>query len=563
MSAPDDLIAGRYRLVRLVGSGGMGSVWEAKDERLRRPVAVKQLHGQHGLAPADAELANQRAMREARITARLHHRHAVPVFDVVQHEGRPCLIMQFLPSVTLASVLREGGPLEPDEAAKLGAQISSALAAAHAVGIVHRDVKPGNILITDDGNALISDFGISHALGDATLTATGLVHGTPAFLSPEVARGANSAFASDVFSLGSTLYAALEGAPPFGTDPNTIALLHRVASGEFPAPQRSGPLTPILLDMLAVDPETRPSMEAVATALNALATGGSTVAPELLAPTMPMEPATAETARLDPAPAEPAPPPPPSPPPTPPADDEDLTPRRPAPVAAAAVAAAAAPVAAAGADPVQPGPPPAVRPPQKGRRNPGPLIWVAVLVIAALAAGSIWWLNGRDDPGTTGQPSTSPSITVPETPASSATPSASSEPTPTPSSTPTPSPSVTPTPTPTPSDDDNDEPTAAQLAEAITTYYSLVPDRRDEAWSRLTSSYQRSPSGGRQGYEAFWRPIERVSIKGAKGNPPDEAEAVITYVYKDGRRLAERTAFGLVEDDGVLKINSSRVVSGG
>ena len=296
--------------------------------------------------------------------------------------------MQFLPSVTLASVLREGGPLQPDEAAKLGAQISSALAAAHAVGIVHRDVKPGNILITDDGNALISDFGISHALGDATLTATGLVHGTPAFLSPEVARGANSAFASDVFSLGSTLYAALEGAPPFGTDPNTIALLHRVASGEFPAPQRSGPLTPILLDMLAVDPETRPSMEAVATTLNALATGGATVAPELLAPTMPMEPATAETARLDPAPAEPAPPPEPSPPPTPPADDdEDLTPRRPAPVAAAAPSRRCS----RGQPPA-----PLLRPPRpsaptrsaRGRpprfdqprrvASPAPLIWVAV-----------------------------------------------------------------------------------------------------------------------------------------------------------------------------------------
>ena len=580
MSAPDELIAGRYRLVRLVGSGGMGAVWEAEDERLRRPVAVKQLHGQHGLAPADAELANQRAMREARITARLHHRHAVPVFDVVQHEGRPCLIMQFLPSVTLASVLREGGPLQPDEAAKLGAQISSALAAAHAVGIVHRDVKPGNILITDDGNALISDFGISHALGDATLTATGLVHGTPAFLSPEVARGANSAFASDVFSLGSTLYAALEGAPPFGTDPNTILLLHRVASGEFPAPQNSGPLTPILLDMLAVDPEARPSMEAVATALNAVAAGGSTVAPELLAPTMPMEPATAETALLDPATAEPPPPDPSSPPTPPAADDEDLTPRRPAPVAAAAVAAAAVPVAsaaaagpvaagntpvdsgtapaAAGAGPGRPGPPSAVRPAQKSRR-PGPGIWVAVLVIAALAAGSIWWLSGQNDPPTTAQPSTSPSVVAPETPASSDTPSASSEPTPTPSSTPTPS--VTPTPTPTPSDDDDDEPTAAELAQAITTYYSLVPDRRDQAWDRLTRSYQRSPSGGRQGYEAFWKPIGRVSVADVEGKPPNEAEAVITYVYRDGRALRERTRFGLVEDDGILKINSSRVVS--
>jgi hypothetical protein len=334
--------------------------------------------------------------------------------------------------------------------------------------------------------------------------------------------------------------------------------------------------------MLAVDPETRPSMEAVATALNALATGGSTVAPELLAPTMPMEPATAETARLDPAPAESAPPPPPSTPPTPPADDdEDLTPRRPAPVAAAAGAAAAAPVAAAaapvaaagaasdaagaasgaaGASPVRPGPPSAVRLAQRSRRNPGPLIWVAVVVIAALAAGSIWWLSGRNDPVTSGQPSTSPSVVAPETPESSATPSTSSEPTPTPSSTPT---QTSVSPTPTPSDDDDDEPTAAQLAEALTSYYALVPDNRDEAWNRLTSSYQRSPSGGRQGYEAFWKPIERVSISGAKGNPPDEAEATITYVYEDGRRLRERTTFGLVEDDGILKINSSRVIGGG
>ena len=137
-------------------------------------------------------------------------------------------------------------------------------------------------------------------------------------------------------------------------------------------------------------------------------------------------------------------------------------------------------------------------------------------------------------PGDDGQPSSSPSAVAPETPASSTTESASSEPTPTPSSTPTPSRSVTPTPTPS-DDDDDDEPTAAQLAEALTSYYALVPDRRDEAWSRLTSSYQRSPSGGRQGYEQFWKPIERVSISGVKGNPPDEAEATITYVYKDGR----------------------------
>ena len=190
MSAPQDLIAGRYRLVNLVGSGGMGSVWEAYDERLRRPVAVKQLHRPIGLPPAEADLANQRAMREARITARLNHRHAVTVFDVAEHEGQPCLIMQFLPSIPLSDVLRETGRLQPHEAAKVAAQVSSALAAAHAVDILHRDVKPGNILIAEDGTALISDFGIARALGDATLTTTGMVHGTPAFLAPEVARGA-------------------------------------------------------------------------------------------------------------------------------------------------------------------------------------------------------------------------------------------------------------------------------------------------------------------------------------------------------------------------------------
>jgi eukaryotic-like serine/threonine-protein kinase len=215
------------------------------------------------------------------------------------------------------------------------------------------------------------------------------------------------------------------------------------------------------------------------------------------------------------------------------------------------------------AAPVRTDPPSAVRPEQKSRRTTAAGIWVAVLVIAALAAGSIWWLSGRnDDPGAVGQPSNSTSAAATETPESSPTSSPFSEPTATQSNTPTPS--ATRTPTPTPSDDDgDDEPTRAELAQALTSYYSLVPDRRDEAWSRLTSSYQRSPSGGRGGYEAFWKPIERVSISGAKGNPPDEAEAVITYVYKDGRRVRERTRFGLVEDNGVLKINSSEVVSGG
>ena len=270
MSVPQTLLAERYRLVRVIATGGMGVVWEAWDERLQRPVAIKELRTGAGVTDAEAEQAKNRAMREARITARLHHPHAVPVFDAVEHEGRPCLIMQYLPSTPLSAVLRQRGRLEPHEVARFGAEIASALAAAHRLKIVHRDVKPGNILITEEGSAHISDFGISHALGDATLTRTGMVYGTPAYLAPEVARGGESTYASDVFSLGSTLYAALEGEPPFGSDPNSIALLHRVASGDMTPPRHAGVLEPFLLDMLSAEPRKRPSMKAIASLLAGL-----------------------------------------------------------------------------------------------------------------------------------------------------------------------------------------------------------------------------------------------------------------------------------------------------
>ena len=186
------LIAGRYRLMNRIGSGGMGHVWLAWDERLNRAVAVKQLHSPVGLPEAEARVAHDRAMREARITARLHHPNAVPVFDVVDHEGQPCLVMQYLPSRSLQAVLTERGPLPAREVARIGSELAAALAAAHRADIVHRDVKPGNVLVADDGTARITDFGISHALGDASLTSTGMVTGTPAYLAPEVARGTSS-----------------------------------------------------------------------------------------------------------------------------------------------------------------------------------------------------------------------------------------------------------------------------------------------------------------------------------------------------------------------------------
>ncbi len=273
MTGPGTVIAGRYRLVDQLAIGGMGSVWEAWDELLERPVAVKQLLTQPGLSQDESDTARLRVIREARITARLHHPHAVTLYDVVDQDGHPCLIMQYVPSKSLSTLLREKGPISVAFATRIGAELASALATAHRVGVVHRDVKPGNVLITEDGSAKLTDFGISHAVGDVTLTSTGVLTGTPAFLAPEVARGEESGFPADVFSLGATLYAALEGFPPFGTDPNPMAVLHRVASGRMLPPQQSGSLTPLLMRMLSTDPAARPAMTDVASTLNARLTG--------------------------------------------------------------------------------------------------------------------------------------------------------------------------------------------------------------------------------------------------------------------------------------------------
>jgi eukaryotic-like serine/threonine-protein kinase len=541
VAEPHALLADRYRLVRQVGSGGMGVVWEAWDERLERPVAVKQLRAQVGLTQEEAELAKNRAMREARITARLHHRNAVPVFDVVEHEGQPCLIMQFLPSVPLSAVLREGGPLQVHEAAQVGAQVASALAAAHALDIVHRDVKPGNILIANDGTALISDFGISHALGDATLTSTGLVHGTPAYLAPEVARGAESGFASDVFSLGATLYAALEGGPPFGTDHNSIALLHRVASGDFPPPKRAGALSPLLLEMLRADPNARPSMKEAASRLTAAqtATGAE-------AATVPMPP-----------------------PPTGPASVQPTS---------GAPSAPSAPSLTAAADTVRPSvaaPPPAEaasssEPRRPGRGRRGLLVLVAAVVLLGLVLLGATLIRGpgQGDDGASGsaataQPSAGPTSAGPSADSSSAAPRSSSTPSPTSSAssrTPSPRPKRTPSPTPTRSAAQG-APSASDLAAAITGYYALMPQNTDQAWPRMTARYQTGHAGGRQAYERFWADVERVSVSGVRGTAPATAQANVTYHYRGDRVVMERTSYRLVQEDGILKIDDSTVLS--
>ena len=181
--------------------------------------------------------------------------------------------MEYLPSKSLAAMLTEKGPLEPARAAEIGRQVADGLAAAHAAGVVHRDVKPGNVLIAEDGRVKLTDFGVSRAVDDVQLTRTGLIAGTPAFLSPEVARGQEPTAASDVFALGATLYAAVEGHPPFGLDDNAYALLHKVATGAVDPPQQAGPLTALVMRLLSDDPKERPTASQARDALTPIAEG--------------------------------------------------------------------------------------------------------------------------------------------------------------------------------------------------------------------------------------------------------------------------------------------------
>ena len=269
------LIAGRYRLVGLVGVGGMGWVWRAHDEMLDRQVAAKQVAEQAGATGEEREIGRQRVLREARAAARLSHPNVVTVFDVVQDEGHPWIIMELIDARSLQDILDTDWPIPPVRAAAFGRQVLEALSHAHARGILHRDVKPSNILVTSDGRAVLTDFGIAHRQGDARLTQTGAAIGSPAFMAPEQIQGGRVTAAADLWSLGVTLYAAVEGVSPFQrSDP--MASVAAVLTAELPPPQRAGPLTPVLAGLLHRDPARRLSAPAALGALTAIVAGQPT-----------------------------------------------------------------------------------------------------------------------------------------------------------------------------------------------------------------------------------------------------------------------------------------------
>jgi eukaryotic-like serine/threonine-protein kinase len=256
-------IAGRYRVERAVGRGGTGTVWLCRDEVLGRHVAVKQV----GTMPGETTSDVHRALREARSSAALGHPHVVSVFDAVEDGDRNWLVMEYVASRTLAEVIAEDGPLSPERATWIGVQAADGLAAAHARGTMHRDVKPGNVLVTADDHVKITDFGIARTHGDPQLTSTGLIIGTPAYFSPETARGEEPSLKTDVWALGATLFAAVEGAPPYPDQGNPLALLTTIATRSAPLPRRAGDLTEAITRMMDRDPTTRWSMDDAAHAL--------------------------------------------------------------------------------------------------------------------------------------------------------------------------------------------------------------------------------------------------------------------------------------------------------
>ncbi|MEV0869793.1 serine/threonine-protein kinase [Streptomyces sp. NPDC049950] len=254
------VLAGRYRLGDVLGRGGMGKVWRAHDEVLHRTVAVKELTAGLYAAEADRVVLHARTQKEARAAARITHPGVVTVHDVIEYDNRPWIVMQYVDGPSLADAAKESGEVEPREAARIGLHVLGALRAAHAAGVLHRDVKPANVLLARDGQVLLTDFGIAAIEGDSTITRTGELVGSIDYLAPERVRGGDPGPASDLWSLGATLYTAVEGNSPFRrTSP--ISTMQAVVAEEPPPPVRGGALAPVITALLRKDPSDRPTAE--------------------------------------------------------------------------------------------------------------------------------------------------------------------------------------------------------------------------------------------------------------------------------------------------------------
>ncbi|SDF63311.1 Serine/threonine protein kinase [Blastococcus aurantiacus] len=588
LTAPGRLVAGRYRLQSQIGGGGMGAVWLARDELLGRQVAVKQVL----VSEADEALADQqrqRALREGRIAARLSHPHAISVYDVAQEGETPWLVMEYLPSRSLSEVVAAEGVLRVDQVAQIGAQVADALTATHAAGIVHRDVKPANILIGQgpglEGLVKITDFGISHAHGDVTLTQTGQITGTPAFLAPEVAQGYEMGEASDVYSLGATLYTCLEGQPPFGMEDNALAMLHKVAGGTIRPPVRAGSLTGPLTRMLASDPAARPTMAEVRDELARLAAGRSGDTTTVLLARTDLRPAggrprtevfpaagaaaagaaagaaAAGAAAADEAPAK-------------------------APLPAPPVRSAAAPRTGTPPEAAAPSPPPASAPPaeqppaappaaDRPRVQPAPgrtgrrrAIWVAAALLVAALAAVIGFVALRpDDPDRTGtqaddttsSPTSSPpSSPAPEDEETGESPAGGSTGAEEPDSGSTgTSAADQPTSQPPPGPEPVSDPlSAANIQAFLADYHRQVIQDPASAYDR-TGPTLRANIGSREDYIAYWSQFSDVRVSEVQATDGQtQVTGRLDWTFTNGETRSALRRFTLIEQNGQLILDS-------
>ncbi|HJP75280.1 MAG TPA: protein kinase [Pseudonocardiaceae bacterium] len=550
MSEVGQLVAERYRLTQHIGSGAMGVVWQAHDERLHRTVALKQLLLSPSFSAADTKEATERAMREGRIAARLQHPNAVSVYDVVDDNGQPVLVMEYVPSRSLSAVLDERVTMDPLEVARIGSQIATALTAAHTAGIVHRDIKPGNVLLADDGTVKITDFGISRATGDVTVTATGMLAGTPAYLAPEVAKGENPGPPSDVFSLASTLYAAVEGYPPFGHSDNTLALLHAVAACRTIPAKQAGPLTGLLAQMLRANPEERPTMAETSRALSALAAGqapNTGSIPRVEGPASPPRGASFEEGATTWIPRPPQP--------NYPSGGFPAQPARPASDQTVNLGAAGYPGT---------GPNPAQRPgyPQTGP-NPAllrapaeqnSLPWKKWLITAgAIIAAAVVGILVANAFVNTNPSSASPPPSLMAQPSTTSTTS--------------PAPVVSDQSDQTSQSNQDDQGGSGQSANAamsnlLKTYYTLLPRDPAQAWQLLSASAQQA-NGSYGTYQNSWQSVAATQVSGIAPAGRASMDAKVTFVRTDGQSASNEIQFDFVMQNGELRLNNATVLPGG
>jgi hypothetical protein len=486
------VIAGRYTLEAEIGRGGMGAVWRGRDEVLGRTVALKRM----GVAPGGITPDALRAEREAKLAAKLNHANVVAVFDLVEEttdgHSQQWLVMEYVEGTNLSELVRDNGRLSPDAAAPILAQTASALSAAHGAGIVHRDVKPSNILVSPNGQVKLSDFGIARTAADPALTQTGLVTGSPAYLSPEVASGQPATPASDVWSWGATLFHALEGHPPYQIGDSVLGALYRIVHEEPPRAEAAGWLTPALEGTMNRDPTQRWSID---TAQQFLEAG-----PPATTATVPVgrlaDVGLGAAARTRPL-----------------AEGSDPQGTRVLPVPG--------PTPTPVRTPVTPAPLVGPEPPAPRRRG-----WLVAMIatLAVVAATIIAFVigmqdddgDGTGDQGVSAGPSTQSSQSTPAQP---------------------------------------DKPTKEGMTSFVEDYIATAVSDPAQAFTMLTSSFQEE-SGGIEGYEGFWGDVTTAKVLTISADPEaNEVTYTYRYVAPPGGPQEDTVTLRLTYEDGTYLID--------